>query len=63
MAVNWRERKEAGVDAQEGVLKDSISPAVLFLKRSLKPPAYSHALFILAKFSGSIIQLIRLKIL
>ena len=42
MAVNWWERKDAGVDAQEGILKDSISPAVLFLRRSFKPPDVVH---------------------
>ena len=38
MAVNWWERKEAGVDAQEGAVRDSISNAVFFLERSFKPP-------------------------
>ena len=38
MAVNWWERKEAGVDAQEGTVRDSISNAVFFLERSFKPP-------------------------
>ena len=38
MAVNWQERKEAGVDAQEGAARDSISNVVFFLQRSFKPP-------------------------
>ena len=40
MAINWRERKEAGVDAQEGAVRDSISNAVFFLERSFKPPVH-----------------------
>ena len=34
----WREKKETGVDAREGALKDSLLSVVFFQNRKLTPP-------------------------